>query len=151
MKERDIHSIIRLYPYLLDPELENARLRYERVYDDGRRADFVFYLAALNRIIVVEVKRGIIDNDSLNQILGYIHKEEQENPMSVVIGYLVGKALSPTVKERLSRDFKGKIEFKAIEFDIPLKVKICKRCRKANNLRNKTCKWCGSREFIRID
>ena len=148
MKEKDIHIIIKLYPYLLDPELENAKLKYERIYDNGHRADFVFYLEILNKIIVVEVKKGIIDDNALNQILLYICKEEQENPTSTVIGYLVGRAITSTVKEKLSKELEGKIEFKAIEFDVPIKVKICRRCRKANDLRAKICEWCGSREFI---
>ena len=149
VREYEIHKIIKLYPYLLDPELENAELKHERIYDNFKRADFVFYLKKKNKIIVVEVKRDVIDYKALSQLLHYMEQEERLNHRCemTIIGYLVGKYINKNVKNRI-KNLDKKIYVKFINIDLPVKVKICSRCRKANDILATRCKWCGYIRFI---
>lgn len=143
--EYDIHAIIRNYPYLLGHELENLNLKHERIYQDNTRADFVF--TNDDRSIVVEVKKGQIDGESLRQALHYLDNEMRENPEKLLKGILIGRYASDTLKNEIQKS-RYEFEIKLLDVDIPTKIKICDKCRKANALFNNVCRYCGSRKFI---
>lgn len=143
--EYDIHSIIRNYPYLLGQAFEDLSLKHEKVYEDRTKADFVF--ADDLRSIVVEVKVGRIDVRMLNQALNYLENEKRENPEKVLKGMLIGSHVSRTVEREVNKS-EYEFEIKLLNIDLPTRIKICDKCRRANALFNKMCKYCGSRKFI---
>lgn len=143
--EYAIHRIIKNYPYLLGKEFEKLKLKHEKIYQDGTRSDFVF--ADENLSVVVEVKNGKMDSEMLSQALHYLENEREENPKKLLKGMLVGRRISQTLKNEVDRT-KYEFEMKLLNVDIPVQIKICDKCRKANALSNIFCKFCGSRKFI---
>jgi len=144
-KEYDIHEIVKNYPYLLGSEFENLNLKHERIYEDRTRADFVFGSNDIS--VVVEVKRGKVDGKMLVQALHYLDNERRENPGKKLKGMLIGSHVSNTLRNEIMRsDYK--FEIKILDIDVPTKVKICDKCRRANALSNSICKYCRSRKFI---
>ena len=143
--EYGIHSIIRNHPYFLGDEFENLDLKHEKVYPDGSRADFVFADNICS--IVVEVKKGPINIEMLNQALRYLDNEKNENPQKLLKGVLVGSHLPKSLKKEIGKSRYG-FETKLLDSDIPTKIKICDKCRRANALYDTQCRYCKSRKFI---
>jgi len=144
--EYNIHSIIRNYPYLLGDEFDNLDLRHERIYQDRTRADFVFTDSNLS--VVVEVKKGPIDPRMLDQALHYLEKEKQENPSKCVKCLLVGTRTNKAIERKINES-NYRFEVKLLGSDVPTRIKICDRCRKANALSSQRCEYCNSARFVR--
>jgi len=148
--EYDIHSIIKIHPYILGilgEDYKNLHLKHEKVYDDRRRADFIFSNDRIS--IVVEVKIGKIDYQTLKQLLHYLSKEEKENPNKRLLGIIVGHRIDD--KRKLNDKIKRsgyEIQIKILGRDIPSEIKLCTNCRKINALWSSSCRYCGSTEFI---
>ena len=143
--EYDIHSIIKNYPYLLGDEFNNLKLKHERIYEDRSRADFVFTDNV--RSIVVEVKKGPIDLHMLAQALHYLDNERRENLARLLKGVLVGSRIQNTLESEINKSG-YKFEIKLLDIDVPTKIKICDKCRRANALSDVVCRYCSSRKFI---
>jgi len=143
LKEKDIYDIIRYYPYLVDDQLKNLKLE-NRIYPDGTKPDFVFSSEKIS--IIIEVKKDIIDRSAVNQIYSYINKEKELKGIDNVRGILIGQYLSEQAQRLI--DKLNCITVKILEKDVPLKIKICARCRLANSYYIQTCKYCGSKDFF---
>lgn len=143
--EYDIHSIIKNYPYLLGGEFDSLNLKHEKTYQDRTRADFVF----ANRIcsIVVEVKKGPINIAMIDQALHYLDNERKGDPTKLLKGMLVGSYIHEALKNEVNKS-EYEFEIKLLDVDIPTKIKICDKCRRANALSDVQCRYCNSRKFI---
>lgn len=143
--EYDIHDIIKYHPYLLGKEFEHLVLKHEKIYGDRTRADFVF--ADDKTSIVIEVKKGEIDIEMLNQAIHYLDNERKENPAKKLKGILIGSRVMNNITIKL-QDTKYLFEIKLLNIDVPTEIKLCSKCRKANSLFDLICKYCGSKKFI---
>jgi RecB family endonuclease NucS len=143
--EYDVHYLIRNFPYILGKEYNQLKLKHEKVYDDRTRSDFVFSNDHIS--IVVEVKKGAIDISMINQATHYLDNEKKENLTKILKGVLVGTLLKDSVTQRLC-DSDYPFEIKLLGIDIPIEVKLCDKCRKANATISTTCVYCGSKKFI---
>jgi hypothetical protein len=143
--EYDIHALIRNYPYLLGDEFANLKMKHEKIYEDRTRADFIFTSDTLS--IVVEVKKGPIDIEMLNQALHYLRNEQIESSGKTLKCVLVGSRVHQEVENKVSR-IGFSFEIKLLNIDVPTKIKICDNCRRANPLTAVTCRYCKSRKFI---
>lgn len=145
--EYDIHKIIKTHPYLLGPELESLNIKHEKIYSDRTRSDFVF--SNEHQSIVVEVKIGYLDTDTIEQAVHYLHMERKENPDKILIGIFIGYAIKDNIKFNLKlKQYNYPFKIKYLDVDIPTKIKICDFCRKANKLSTLKCKFCGSLKFV---
>lgn len=148
--EFDVHVIIKRYPYFLGREFANMKLTHERIYPDRTRADFTF--SNKERVVVVEVKKGMIDIAMLNQANNYLDKEKNQNPRKNLEGLLVGlPSNDPELKKRINAN-NYPISEKLIGIDVPSdvrQIKICANCRKANWQHETSCEYCGSQGFIK--
>jgi hypothetical protein len=126
------------------------KLTHERIYPDRKRADFTF--TNKERVVVVEVKKGIIDIAMFNQANNYLDKEKNQNPRKNLEGLLVGlPSNDPELKKRINAN-KYPISEKLIGIDVPFdvrQIKICANCRKVNWQHKISCEYCGSQEFIK--
>jgi hypothetical protein len=142
-----IHDLIRTYPYLLGTEFEGLILKHEKTYDDRSRADFVFSNGTIS--IVVEVKIGNMDIQTIIQALHYLNMEKKENPQKSLLGLLIGHQIvnREEFEEKMANS-KYEFKIKFLDNDIPTEFKLCDGCRKVNNIHTTKCKFCGSKKFI---
>lgn len=151
-REFDVHDIIKCYPYFLGEEIASMKLIHERIYSDRTKADFTF--SNEEKIVVVEVKKHMIDIAMLNQVIDYLNKEKNQNPGKNLQGLLVGlPSNDPELKKRINRS-EYRISVKFIGIDVPSdarQIKICaeSNCRKANWQHKTFCEYCGFQEFIK--
>ena len=150
-REYDVHDIIKYYPYFLGSTFARMHIIHERVYPNRTRADFTF--SNKERISVIEVKKGFVDMEMLEQALAYLNEEKQQSQGKKLEGVLVGLPIcDPDLTARI--DGCGyPFLLKFINIDIPAsatQIKICEEniCRKANWQYRTTCDYCGSRKFI---
>ena len=70
MLEKDIENLIAKYPdeFLNNPNLE---LVGQQVKLDKYFADIIFKDTTQNKMIIVEVKKGILNRDAIPQIMDY--------------------------------------------------------------------------------
>ena len=145
--EYDIHDIIRYYPYILGEEFESLDLKHEKIYEDRTRADFVF--SSNQKSIVVEVKKGYIDEEMLNQATYYLNNESKENPGKTLKGVLVGRRKPGSLGFVSNFEHSGyTFEAKLLDIDLPMKIRLCDKCRKVNDKSSTVCKYCGSKKFV---
>lgn len=145
--EYDIHDIIRIHPYILGEEVEGLYLKHEKIYEDRSRSDFVFSNSLVS--IVIEVKRGNMDVQTLEQAIRYLDNEKDEDPHKKLLGILIGHRIvnKQQFEEKMKNSgYEFKIKF--LDKEIPTEIKLCDNCRKANTLWIPVCKFCGSKKFI---
>ncbi|MCM3204001.1 endonuclease NucS domain-containing protein [Paenibacillus illinoisensis] len=90
--ERDIEKLIASQPNILDDNylLEGSQI----VFSDDSRLDLLLKDTTNNEYIVVEIKKGAIDRNALNQIKHYIKQCQKELGLSNVKGILIGSSIS---------------------------------------------------------
>ena len=147
LKETEIHSLIRIHPYLVDESLVGMERRHERVYEDGTRSDFVFSRG--DDAVVIEVKRGALDTVALGQCVHYLKKEKRKRPGGRLRGFLVGQK-PPDDRELIAAieatGFGIQCRYLGLEF--PTTIKLCLKCRRANRPSSHACRYCGSTKFV---
>ncbi|MGG3507978.1 endonuclease NucS domain-containing protein [Paenibacillus lautus] len=90
--ERDIEKLIASQPTILD---DNYTLeRSQIVFSDDSRLDLLLKDRVNNEYIVVEIKKGAIDRQALNQIKHYIKQCQKELGLSIVKGIIIGSSIS---------------------------------------------------------
>ena len=146
MNESQLSLLLGQYPYLIDEKLVSFKL-VERTYPDGTRPDLLFYKQDPCEVVVIELKRDVIDHNAVNQIYGYIQKEKVYHQDCNIYGILIGKKISDFAV-KLLQQLREKIDVKLIGKDIPEKVKFCTKCRKANRHDVQICKYCGHQKFF---
>jgi RecB family endonuclease NucS len=133
--ESAIEDLLFAYPYLISSEL--SRPLRQTALNPNSRCDLLFLFA--RRASVVEIKRGVIDASAVTQIQRYL-KSLSKNHQNLN-GYLVGSDITPVADRAIKRSH-WKINFKALNRDIPLQISICTDCRVARDHRISAC-ICG--------
>lgn len=80
-------------------------LRYRQyTFENGRIADLIYADAADSTLVVVELKRGIVNCNAVSQLVGYLNSADPElSPARPSRGILVGAELDPRAKQLLTR------------------------------------------------
>lgn len=98
-----------------------------------------------HEIVVIEIKREAIIKKDLSQLSEYVHCIKKLYPGKIVRGILIGQYLDDNLKVFL--DLMG-LTFKSYFYDIPLRLKICDKCRKVVGINQNNCNWCNSEDFL---
>lgn len=97
--ERDIEKLIASEPTILNNNytLEGSQI----VFSDESRLDLLLKDTINNEYIVVEIKKGQIDRQALNQIKHYIKQCKKELGYSIVKGILIGSSISKNYENEI--------------------------------------------------
>ncbi|MGE6366908.1 endonuclease NucS domain-containing protein [Bacillus paramycoides] len=99
--ERDIEKFIISNPTILS---ENYTIeKSQHIFSDESRLDLLLRDTTNNEFIVVEIKKGPIDRNALNQIKHYIKLCKKELQLNTVKGILVGNGISPSFEDDISK------------------------------------------------
>ena len=147
MNESDIEDILETHPYLIDKKfLANTKYIYKRQETQSKdaRTDLVFTFEQEKEIILVELKKTILKLPDYKQILRYYNrlKANYTYPWKIS-GYLIGYP-NPKELDYDKRSFKW-LKLLYLEKDIPIQIRICEKCRKANSSISYECKYCFKR------
>lgn len=117
--ERDIEKFIANNPAILNPNyiLEKSQL----IFSDESRLDLLLKDTSNNEFIVVEIKKGQIDRNALNQIKHYIRLCKEELKLSTVKGILIGNGVSTSFEEEISKAKKDGIIVRTYGWKFTLK------------------------------
>ncbi|MHA1381484.1 MAG: endonuclease NucS domain-containing protein [Candidatus Helarchaeota archaeon] len=142
--ENDIQFLYQTHPYLIDPRFSRENIQYQYPLPSGF-ADIVAFLETT--IIVVELKINKIIPQDILQLNGYMEDLQKKFPKKEISGMIIGK--KPTrSKEFLVNSLNFHVDFKILGVDIPIKIKICKNCRKANHNKNVKCVFCSTSDWL---
>lgn len=147
--ERSIEDILFHFPYLIDQRLRASEIcEKELTLEDATRPDMTFIHKG--EVIIVELKKGTVDESALNQLLRYLKKAHQQyGPTVKVSGMLIGSQIEAEPRLRAVIDQTGyEITLKVYGSDVPTTIKICRKCRKAMSTRDAPCPIDGCNEFI---
>ena len=139
-QEREIEELLFAYPYLVDPTLENPRRQV--VLNNRLRLDLLFDLTD-GKKVVVELKRGKIGAAEVNQLQNY----RKELGLRKTRGILVGSILTPEGEKRI-QNLGSAISFRQIGRDVPIRIRVCLRCRRARSAAFDLCESDGTSETI---
>jgi RecB family endonuclease NucS len=140
--ERVIEDLLFDYPYLIDNELSNPQ-RQIRLNAESR-GDLLFFLP--KRVVVAEIKRGPVNVAAFKQICRYLELLRKDHPHRIH-GYLIGTLITPAARTMIKRTH-WKIKFRALGYDIPNDVVICRKCRRARDEKLPRCPADRSRELL---
>lgn len=124
--EQVIEDLFHDYPYLISEELVSPK-RQVRL-DSNSRGDLLFYLP--NKVVVAEIKRGIITVPAVKQICRYLSLLQKEHKH--LRGYLIGTSITPSANV-LRKEAPWRITFLALDRDVPRNIVICRMCRRARD------------------
>jgi RecB family endonuclease NucS len=127
-QEQVIEDLLYDYPYLISDELVSPK-RQVRL-DPNSRGDLLFYLTT--KVVVVEIKRGVITVPAVRQISRYLTLLQKESHHKHLRGYLIGTSITPSAN-LLRAEAPWRITFRALDRDIPRNVVICQMCRRARD------------------
>jgi hypothetical protein len=147
MNESDIEDILETHPYLIDKKfLTNPKytLKRQETQSKQARTDLVFTFEHEKEIILVELKKTVLKLSDYKQILRYYQsiKAKYYYPWKIY-GYLIGYP-NPKELDYDMRSFKW-LNLLYLEKDIPTKIWICQKCRRANSSTVYECKYCCKR------
>ncbi|WP_102335652.1 endonuclease NucS domain-containing protein [Salimicrobium jeotgali] len=119
LRESDIENFIESYPDCLENNLQ--LVGRQKRFSDKSRLDLLFKDKA-GIYVVVEIKKGLIDEDTYQQLKGYVDALKKEKNLREVRGMIVCRGFASDK----SKDFyvdkinKGKVElsFHAWKFDL---------------------------------
>ncbi|MCP3927076.1 MAG: DUF91 domain-containing protein [Desulfobacterales bacterium] len=144
ISERELQHLLEIHPYLIKPKFIAATYEPQKRLKSGL-ADLVFYLK--NEIIIVELKIVPLDNSCVLQLNGYLNDIKELFPERKISGIIVGEKPKENVLT-LAGNLDFPIEVKIINDDIPIFIKICDKCRKANDKTNRSCVFCNSKRWL---
>jgi len=146
-KEKSFEEILKNHPYLVDESLIGGKVKeqYHIVLKNGfnRYIDLIYFKE--DDITIIELKRDIIRKKDISQLSEYVNHVKLLFPEKQIKGILVGQEIDKEILKIM--DLRGFI-YKQLFTDIPIHIKICLDCRKANNTMRSKCKWCGSEKFL---
>jgi len=122
--EKALEDLYHAYPYLIDPALDRAR---RQVFLNARsRCDLFFELEGI--AWVVEIKRDTAGLPALRQLIRYLDHFQKTH--GAVRGTLVAADFLPSVERRL-QTVRHPIELKRLRIDVPVEIRVCRKCRRA--------------------
>ncbi|WP_433773609.1 endonuclease NucS domain-containing protein [Bacillus wiedmannii] len=105
--ERDIEKFIISNPAILGANYTIEKSQH--VFSDESRLDLLLRDTSNNEFIVVEIKKGPIDRNALNQIKHYIKLCKEELKLHTVKGILVGNGIAPSFEDDITKAKKDEI------------------------------------------
>lgn len=85
--------------------MKNVEIKWVEKSTAGGRYDMVISYTDSETLMVVELKKGEINIDALNQLSGYLtNNESEENNEKYQYGLLVGTSISSEVKTIISKE-----------------------------------------------
>lgn len=99
--ERDIEKFIISNPAILGANYTIEKSQH--VFSDESRLDLLLRDTSNNEFIVVEIKKGPIDRNALNQIKHYIKLCKEELKLHTVKGILVGNGIAPSFEDDITK------------------------------------------------
>lgn len=99
--ERDIEKFIISNPSILDVNYKIEKSQH--IFSDESRLDLLLRDTTNNEFIVVEIKKGPIDRNALNQIKHYIKLCKKELKLNTVKGILVGSGIAPSFEDDINK------------------------------------------------
>jgi len=145
ISEKEIQILYQTHPYLIERGFLNQKIVPQYSLPSGF-ADIVVFLE--NEIVIIELKVGILENEHLLQLYGYLEDVMQKfKNIEKIRGILIGQK---PVKDlyMMVDNFSFGIKILVLNTDITTKVKICNKCRLANDLKNMNCVFCHSDIFL---
>jgi hypothetical protein len=147
LSERSIEDILFFFPYLIDRRLKASDMEEKKfVLQDGSIPDLTFRTKLEN--IVVELKKGRIEEAHLDQLIHYLtNLKQRENKK--VSGILVGSGIvdKSLLKDKIKKS-SFEILLKVYGTDVPTIIKFCKNCRHANSSLRSSCEYDGCTDFF---
>ncbi|WP_131101299.1 endonuclease NucS domain-containing protein [Bacillus sp. SYJ] len=99
--ERDIEKFIISNPSILDVNYKIEKSQH--IFSDESRLDLLLRDTTNNEFFVVEIKKGPIDRNALNQIKHYIKLCKKELKLNTVKGILVGSGIAPSFEDDINK------------------------------------------------
>lgn len=99
--ERDIEKFIISNPSILDVNYKIEKSQH--IFSDESRLDLLLRDTTNNEFIVLEIKKGPIDRNALNQIKHYIKLCKKELKLNTVKGILVGSGIAPSFEDDINK------------------------------------------------
>src|SRR5882724_2131232 len=101
MLEKDIENLIARYPEEFFPgqglQLTGQQIRLGRCYAD------VIFADQHNRIVIIEIKRGLLTREAAGQIMEYYGLLKQQQPDKILELVLCANTVPPERREFLER------------------------------------------------
>ncbi|MHA1338794.1 MAG: hypothetical protein ACTSRZ_02045 [Promethearchaeota archaeon] len=144
VSESEIQILYQNYPYLIEEQFFQQKVVPQYRLPSGI-ADLVVIMK--NEIVVVELKVVPLENVHLLQLLGYLNdisikfkdKEEIKKIRGILIGYMPKCDLEESIKV-----LNYEIKIMILDRDVPIKIKICAKCRRAIDFNLQKCSHCGN-------
>ncbi len=137
--ERDIQKLYQTYPYLLDPKFLEAHVTPQYPLPSGY-ADLAIFQP--EEITIVELKIDPLGPQYILQLNGYLSDMAEKFPAAGISGILIGQAPKTNMAQLLA-NLGYPIKIKILEEEVPVKIKICRNCRRANDYRKGWCDYCS--------
>ena len=100
------------------------------------------------RLVIIELKVEHLKYTHLLQLNGYLEdmKNEIKNEKDLR-GILIGKSPKDDLNNAIS-NLKFEIKYLILDRDVCINIKICSKCRLANNINNSVCEYCSDSSFL---
>ncbi len=145
LTEKQIQILYQTHPYLVEKEFLKQKVVPQYPLPSGF-ADIVVFKQT--EIVIVELKVDPLKTTHILQLNGYLEDMERETNSSFNFrGIIIGKESKEDLNKTI-RNLKYKIKILILTRDIPIKIKICDKCRLANDIKNEKCFNCLNNKFI---
>ncbi|MHA1675282.1 MAG: endonuclease NucS domain-containing protein [Promethearchaeota archaeon] len=145
--EREIEDLLVRYPYLMDVRFNGFRpsRQVEIPLSSGNTGIIDILLTVESTIYIIELKKGPISMAHVGQLGQYVNHYKINKKEYDIVGYIIGTSISDYIRGQVAN--LGYI-YKELIAEIPLKIKICEKCRKATAHKNITCPYCFNSNFL---
>ncbi|MHA2246290.1 MAG: hypothetical protein ACXADY_15105 [Candidatus Hodarchaeales archaeon] len=144
LKEEDLQRIYYTHPYLLDKDYLNCGVEQFYQLSSGI-ADLVIFNDEF--IDVIELKKVKLTKSHILQATEYVKDIMEIFPGKRIGAIIVGRK-TPEDFTRLLRTYDYTIKIKFLNEDVPVRIKICSKCRLANSIIKKVCWNCKNLKWI---
>ena len=143
--EKEIQVLYQIHPYLIEKKFLSQHIIPQHSLPSGF-ADIVIILE--NEIVIIELKVEHLKYTHLLQLNGYLEdmKKEIKNEKDLR-GILIGKSPKDDLNNAIS-NLKFEIKYMILNRDVCINIKICNKCRLANNINNSVCEYCSDSSFL---
>lgn len=145
ISEKEIQILYQTHPYLIERNFLNQKIVPQYSLPSGF-ADIVVFLE--NEIVIIELKVDILESGHLLQLYGYLEDMEKKfKNIKRIRGILIGREPDKDLYLMIE-NFSFEMKIMVLNKDITTEVKICNRCRLANDLKNENCIYCSNNSFL---
>ncbi len=143
--EKEIQILYQTHPYLIEKVFLSQHVIPQYSLPSGF-ADIVIILE--NEVVIIELKVEHLKYAHLLQLNGYLEdmKNEIKNEKDLR-GILIGKSPKDDLNNAIS-NLKFEIKYLILNRDVCINIKICNKCRLANNINNSDCEYCLDSSFL---